>query len=97
MTHYYIDIDIPGRDERLDIGPAASPSDLVYALAHALLAIKKHVGLAEGDPVPPFKARADERGQERDLTKAEQAAFTAALEQAFAGLEVRVRPTTEED
>jgi hypothetical protein len=74
-TDYSIDIDTP---DRLEIGPAASPSDLAYPLAHALILIEKH-----GSPRPPFKVRADQDGNTRDLTSAEQEAFTTALEHAL--------------
>jgi hypothetical protein len=79
-TDYYIDIDSPGL---ADLGPATSPSDLVYLLAHALILIEK-----QGSPRPPFKVRADdEDGNTRDLTEVEQEAFKTALEHALDQLE----------
>jgi hypothetical protein len=65
-------------------------SDLAYPVAHALTIADK-----QGASRPPFKIRADEDGQERGPTEAEQAAFTAALEQALGELD-RSRRTAEE-
>lgn len=73
-TDYYIDIDIP---ERQEIGRAVSPVDLAHALAHVLAASERH-----GSPRPRFELRADENGMARDLTPIEQKAFDAALERA---------------
>jgi hypothetical protein len=75
MTHYSIKIDSP---ERLEIESAAFPSDLAHALAHALLKFDK-----QGSHRPPYKVRAVEDGNARDLTKAEQEAFRTALDEAF--------------
>jgi len=80
MIHYYVDIDTP---ERLsDIGSVASPADLAYPLANALILIEKRDSAR-----PPFKVRAEEDGNTRDLTEAEQDAFDAALQQALDELE----------
>lgn len=77
MTRYYVDID-SDTPERLEIEWVASPSDLAYPLANALITIEKG-----GSPTPPYKAHANEDGKVRDLTTAEQKAFTTALEHAL--------------
>jgi hypothetical protein len=87
MADYSIDFHTPGGHE---IGPAASPSDLAYPLAHALLIIDKQ-GVAQ----PPYNVRADEDGIARDLTEAEQEAFDTALEQAFDRLKASTLPDGE--
>lgn len=76
VTDYYVDIGT--REGYDDLGGAASPSDLAYPLAHALLAFER-----QGSARPPFKAYAEEEGKRRDLTKAEREALETALERAF--------------
>jgi hypothetical protein len=75
-SDYYIDIGTPE-----PLGPA-SLTDLAYPLAHALTAADRRAA-----PRPPYKIRAEEDGKERGPTEVEQAAFTAALEQALGDLD----------
>jgi hypothetical protein len=78
MTDYYVDIDTTPEPLK-ELGPAANPSVLGYLAAYALLKVERR-----GSPRPPFpKTHADEDGHGRDLTKTEQEAFYAALEQAL--------------
>jgi hypothetical protein len=86
-TDYWVDVQTPVGHE---IGPVASPSDLAYPLAHALLIIDQ-----QGFTRPPYTGRASEDGHARELTKAEQEAFDTALEQAFDRLKASTLPAGE--
>jgi hypothetical protein len=78
MTDYYVDIDTTPEPLK-ELGPAANPSVLGYLAAYALLRVERREC-----PRPPYPhVHADEGGNRRDLTKAEQEAFYAALEQAL--------------
>jgi hypothetical protein len=78
MTDYYVDIDTTPEPLKA-LGPAEDPSVLGYVAAYALLEVE-----SRGSPRPPYPTvHADEDGKRRDLTKAEQEVFYAALEQAL--------------
>ena len=78
MTNYYVDIDTTPEPLR-QLGPAANPSALGYLAAYAMLKVE-----SGGSSRPPYpKVHADEDGNGRDLTTAEQEEFYAALEQAL--------------
>jgi hypothetical protein len=82
-TDYYVDIDTSQRPYD-HLGGVASPSDLAYLLAHALLALERN-----GGSRPPFEAYAEQDEKRRPLSAAEQEAFKTALEQALDRLEGR--------
>jgi hypothetical protein len=78
MTDYYVDIDATPEPLR-ELGPAADPSVLGYLAAFALLKVERQY--LHGLPYP--KVHAKEDGNRRELTRAEQEAFYAALEKAL--------------
>ena len=83
-TKYSVEIDAP---ERHEIAGMASPSDLAYPLAHALVIIEKY-----GLPRPRLTPRAETDGHVRDLAVDERESFDMAVEQALE----KIRPERED-